>query len=210
MTQDPQTLSGRQAQRSHRSGEALLDAAVDLVAQGGLGALTFTSIAKQSGLSRGMVTARFGSKQGLVDALVRRVWGQLREHHVVPLDDKETGLEALVELLVGLQRQADHRPKDMRALFACMFEAIGEDLELRERMVEFQQAMRTDILNSVARGKIDGSISEQVDGDDTAMLLVAALSGISYQWLLEPKTFDLSGAYSSLAGSLRRSLAISK
>ncbi|MEZ5297594.1 MAG: helix-turn-helix domain-containing protein [Ilumatobacteraceae bacterium] len=67
--------TSRQAERSHRSSEALLDAAAELISEGGLGSMTFAAIGDRAGYSRGLVTARFGSKAGLVGALVRRVWG---------------------------------------------------------------------------------------------------------------------------------------
>lgn len=197
----------RQVERSERSAEALLDAAVSLVAQGGLAALTFSAIAEESGFSRGLVTARFGSKQGLVDALIRRVWGRLRDEDVVPMEQPGTGMDALLSLVAALGNQAKDQPDDMRAMFVCMFDTVGTDHPLTERMVVFHQAMRTEIVASVERGLSDGSIRASVRAADTAILLVSSLRGLAYQWLLEPESFNLVEAYDMLHAHLKATLA---
>lgn len=196
----------RQAERSMLSTEALLDAAVGLVVEGGSAALTFTAIAKRAGFSRGLVTARFGSKQGLVDALIQRVWGRLRDSDAVPMARHGSGLEELLVLVRALRNQARDQPRDMQAMFVLMFEAPGSDAALGPRVVEFHQAMRNDIAAAVARGIKDESIRPSAVPESVAVLLVGALRGISYQWVLEPFSFDLVAGYEALGDHVGRSL----
>jgi len=47
----------------------LLDAAADLIAEGGYEAMTLAAVGERAGYSRGLVTARFGSKDQLLEAL---------------------------------------------------------------------------------------------------------------------------------------------
>ena len=149
----PMPTTSRQAERSHRSSEALLDAAAELISEGGLGSMTFAAIGDRAGYSRGLVTARFGSKAGLVDALVRRVWGRLREARAVPLAHGEHGLDELVGLIAAIRDQTSENPRDVGALLALMFEALGTDPELRTRMASFHENMRADIADAVSRGE---------------------------------------------------------
>jgi AcrR family transcriptional regulator len=188
----------RQAQRSNRSSEALLDAAAELISEGGLGSMTFAAIGERAGYSRGLVTARFGSKAGLVDALIRRVWGQLHDAHAVPLSHGGRGLDELIELIEAIRDQSDEHPRDVGALLALMFEALADEPELRARMADFHASMREDIADALRRGIDDGSVADHVDPESGALMIVAIMRGFSYQWLLDRESIDLHQAYGEL------------
>jgi AcrR family transcriptional regulator len=192
-----------QAARAERSTEALLDAAAELIAEGGLGSMTFAAIGDRAGYSRGLVTARFGSKAGLVDALIRRVFERLREAQSVPLGDGECGLDDLVALVAAIRDLTLTNAPDMRALLALMFEALGTDAELRARMARFHQVMRVDIAAALERGVSDGSVRPDVDPVLGALVVVSLLRGLAYQWLLEPERLDLVAAYDATIGLIR-------
>ena len=59
--------------RSEVSTGKLLDAAAELISEGGYERMTLAAIGKRAGYSHGLVTARFGSKEGLLWALVDRM-----------------------------------------------------------------------------------------------------------------------------------------
>lgn len=197
----------RQVERSERSSEALLDAAAELVAEGGLASVTVAATGQRAGYSRGLVTARFGSKRGLVDALIRRVWRRLRDRDVLPMAQRDRGLDEILVLIDAISEQTRTEPRDMRATFALMFEALGPDDDLRERMTQFTDSMRTDLAAALRRGMADGSIRSDADADTGALVLTAALQGIAYQWLLDRDSIDLRAAYAGLADIARDHLA---
>ena len=58
-----------QAQRRDESEQKLLRAAGDVIAERGVTAATFEAIGAQAGYSRGLATQKFGSKQGMIEAL---------------------------------------------------------------------------------------------------------------------------------------------
>jgi AcrR family transcriptional regulator len=194
-------------ERSERSAEALLDAAAELIAESGLASATFTATGERAGYSRGLVTARFGSKRGLVDALIRRVWRRLRDNDVLPMAQRDQGLDEVMVLLDAIREQTETQPRDMKAIFALTFEALGPDQDLRERMSEFTTGMRVDLAAALRRGVADGSIRADVDPELGAVLVVAALQGLAYQWLVQPDSIDLSRGYTALGEFVRDSLA---
>jgi AcrR family transcriptional regulator len=201
------TSVNRQVERSERSAEALLDAAAELIAEGGLASMTFVATGERAGYSRGLVTARFGSKRGLVDALIRRIWRRLRDRDVLPMAQRDHGLEEVLVLVNAIREQTETEPRDMRAIFALMFEALGPDADLRDRMSEFSSSMRTDLAAALRRGIADGSIRDAIDPDIGAVLITAALTGLAYQWLLEPDTVHLSRSYAALGEFVNDHLA---
>jgi len=197
------TQVNRQAERSERSTEALLDAAAELIAEGGLSSMTLAAIGERAGYSRGLVTARFGSKAGLVDALIRRVWGQLHAARVVPLAHGRPGLQEILELIGALTYETDAHERDVRALLALMFEALGPDPDLRARMVEFHDSMRSEIAAALRAGVEDGSVRVDADADAAAALIVSAMRGFAYQWLLDSDSIDLTACYAELGDLVR-------
>jgi AcrR family transcriptional regulator len=182
-------VPNRQVERSERSTVALLDAAAELIVEGGFSSMTFAAIGERAGYSRGLVTARFGSKEGLVEALLRRIVGRWSHHNVLPHTEGRSGLDGLLVVFDAVRAQAERDPRGLRVLYALMFEA-GQNEVLRARFATFHNTMRSDIAALLQRGRDDGSIGPAVDVAAEAALLVGALRGIGYQWLIDPDGFD--------------------
>lgn len=187
----------KQQQRSERSMNALLEAAAELIEEGGLDALTFAAIGARAGYSRGLVTARFGSKEGLIESLIDRYVTGWSHKTVLPRTQGKSGLEATLVIIDEIRAQAARDPRAIRVLYTLMFEAIGPDQSLRERFAKFHESFRADFAHHVSVGRRDGSIHEATDPDSEGALLVSGLRGVAYQWLLDP-TFDAVSALAYL------------
>jgi AcrR family transcriptional regulator len=179
-----------QAERSARSTKALLDAAAGLIVEGGFSSLTYAAIGERAGYSRGLVTARFGSKDGLVEALINRIVGTWNHRNVIPYTKGKNGLAGVTTMLDAIRRQAALDPRGLRVLYALMFEALGPDELLRARIAKFHREMRCDFARFVERGVRDGSVRPGLSPRAEAALVIAGLRGIGYQWLLDPDGFD--------------------
>ncbi|MET0276038.1 MAG: helix-turn-helix domain-containing protein, partial [Acidimicrobiia bacterium] len=142
----------RQRDRSEHSTNAMLDAAMALIVEGGFAALTFVSIGERAGYSRGLVTARFGSKEGLIEELIDRIVNTWNHRNVLPRTKGKPGLAGVEVLLDAIHRQAEADPRGLRVLYALMFEALGADEELRSRFAKFHEVMRTDFARLIAKG----------------------------------------------------------
>lgn len=180
----------KQQQRTERSTNALLEAASDLIVEGGFAALTFATIGERAGYSRGMVTARFGNKDGLIDALIERIVTTWSHRNVIPRTKGRSGLEGAMTLLDAITSQASKDPRGLRVLYALMFEAVGSNDDMVLRFAKFHEGMRADFSRYVRRGQRDGSIRKGPSPDREAELFVAGLRGIGFQWLLAPGAFD--------------------
>jgi AcrR family transcriptional regulator len=180
----------RHAARSERSTEALITAAAELASEGGLTAMTFAAIGERAGYSRGLVTARFGSKAGLVDAMIRRAWQRLRIFEVLDESHGKPGLTQVIDLLEAFREQAERDPVTMRALAVLLLEAaVGVDEALHQRVLAFHQAMVDELTRVLARGANDTSVRSDLDPRAEAMHIVSALLGQTYLWVLDPEYF---------------------
>jgi AcrR family transcriptional regulator len=196
-----------QAERSEQSTTAILDAAADLVVEGGFATMTLAAIGDRAGYSRGLVTARFGSKGGLIDALIRRIVGRWSHRNVLPRTEGKPGLEATLIILDAIRLQAQRDVRGLRVLYALMFEAVGPDEDLRARFVSFHSTMRADIAELIRRGIEDGSVRPDVDAYIEAGMIVATLRGVGYQWLLDPDGWDFAAYLGQLIQATRERLA---
>jgi AcrR family transcriptional regulator len=180
----------RHQERSELSTARLLDAAAELIEEGGYEAMTLAAVGERAGYSRGLVTARFGSKDQLLAALVDRITAGWSHRNVLPRTVGRPGRDGILILIDAIRAQAERDPRALRTLYALMFEALGPNPSLRRHFVEFHRTMRADLAKLVRRGVRDGSIARQRRPDEEAMLVVAGLRGIAYQWRLDPDGFD--------------------
>jgi AcrR family transcriptional regulator len=168
----------------------MLQAAGELISEGGTSAATLAAIGDRSGYSRGLVTARFGSKEGMIRQLIDRLVYRWRERVVAPTMEGRDGLAEALGLVVGIWQQIERDPTDVRVLYTLLFEAAGPASTFREIIAERHTEQREAIAGALRRGIVDGSVEPGVDADTEAALLVAGLRGVGYQWLLDDAGID--------------------
>jgi AcrR family transcriptional regulator len=192
-------LPNRQQQRTQRSTRALLEAAGELIAERGYENMTLAAVGERAGYSRGLVTARFGSKDKLLEALVQRITTVWTHRNVLPRTRGRSGLDAVLVILGAIREQAERDQRALRVLYALMFEALGPNAELRRHFAEFHRTMRADLAQLLRRGIRDGSVHGGTDSKAEAALVIAGLRGIAYQWALDPCDIDLAAALGYLS-----------
>lgn len=188
----------RQQERSELSTRRMLEAATELIAERGYVGMTLIAVGERSGYSRGLVTARFGSKANLLEAVVDRITTGWSHRNLMPLTEGMSGLDRILELILAIRRQFERDAHNIRLLYALMFEALGPNEELHRQFVEFHRRQRADMADLVRHGIKDGSIRPATVVDDEAAAIVTGLRGIAYQWLLDPDRFDPLPALSHL------------
>jgi AcrR family transcriptional regulator len=112
-----------QAERRAEAEERILAAAIRLVGEKGLGALTLADAGAAAGYSRALPAHYFGSRDGLVAALVDRVMRQF----VARAQPRDTGLPPLV----ALRRTMDYYVENVvaeRAGWRVFLELLHEAL----------------------------------------------------------------------------------
>ncbi|MGW8066032.1 TetR/AcrR family transcriptional regulator [Streptomyces ziwulingensis] len=122
---------------------ALLDAAVRVVARGGLRKLTYRAVAEEAGVTHGLVVHHFGSRDALIEEAVAHairssLSSSAMDTGTGKADDFATGLAAMVESGPDLQAfqyelllEARRRPEllpQLRALYEEYFAATRRDL----------------------------------------------------------------------------------
>ena len=133
-------MPGSKAPEEQRR-EELLDAAFRVAARAGLGSLTAAEVAREAGLSKGLVFFHFGSKDGLLLALLDRLVSWALD---VPSPDRSPA----ARLLAGLAGEAGFNEED-RARVDLLLQYVvlaARAPELRDRTAEglrhYREALR--------------------------------------------------------------------
>lgn len=193
-------------QRTQVSTRRLLEAAVQLIAEQGYERTTLAAIGQRAGYSRGLVTQRFGSKDGLLHALVHRLTTEWAIHHLDPQVTREAPLDSITLMLTEIRDSVASDQATIRALYALMFEGIRIPA-LYADMVELHNSIRRRVADAVHAGRELGEVPAHLDGEAFARLVVSALRGASYQWLLDPQ-FPIVQTITDLVALVRRELTI--
>jgi AcrR family transcriptional regulator len=208
----------KQHERVAESDRKMMSAALRLIGERGYRGTSLAAIGEEAGYSRGLVHERFGSKSGLLWALVKqmlRVWNHeskargsalIGGAHSGTHGKRWSASDALCDLLDN-HRRAVVEDRGIRTFYALMFEALGPTPDLLPEFRELHRAFRADIERTVRAGVQAGTIRADVDPQAQAALLLAAQRGIAFQWLLDPEGFPIDAAYEELKRNVRRTLA---
>lgn len=209
MTQD--VLASRstrtQAERRDQSQRRLLEAAAALIQERGMAAATFENIGARAGYSRGLATRHFGSKQGLIEALIARLEarqeGRLRE-------GGETSPDGLEGVLAFVDSYLHHLGSDgdLRAYFITLAATVAEISDLRRLFADNHKAVEQRLEALILAGKAQGSVRADIDADAAALMIGSLLFGVSMQLLLDPD-MDLQPIRQVSLATIRLSLATS-
>lgn len=173
-----------QDERVRASTEALLDAAVRVVARHGYAGASPALIAAEAGFDRKMIHHRFGSKEGLFRALFEQ---RVQDPMLAPSSGSEqSGLERAIGTMVALEEMWRRDHEFLRAVFTIAFQITGTDSELNGIFRRWVQASLTAVENALRRGQSDGSVRTDIDPADAARVAVDATTGVVYRWCRDP------------------------
>jgi AcrR family transcriptional regulator len=144
------------AEQNADSGRRLLKALVDLMAEKGYNDTSAAEIGVRAGFSRAMVHARFGTKDALLDELLRAEWEQRFLGGVV---DGLTGLQRVLAYADQLGQLADDDERFLRAMFVLSFEAARGSAVMTPRIVRFLEELEAGVADAVTVGQTDGSVA---------------------------------------------------
>jgi len=180
-------LQGRrtQAKRRNESERSLVKAAIDIISEEGVATATFDMIARRSGYSRGLVGQRFGSKQGLIDAVIAYLQAKQDAAASDRRIDELPGLKALLTYVdFYLKELADER--EGLAYFRLLSSAVADNLALAATFAATHAVARSRLEAWVRRGQREGNVRADLDPFSTAMMTGSLLLGVSIQLLVDP------------------------
>ncbi len=184
----------------------MLNAALRLIARRGYTKTTLAHVGKDSGYSRGLVSHRFGSKEGLLRKLVDSITGSFLEERVRPAVGNRSGLDALAALVDIYVNELVVREKRLQTLYVLMGEALGPVPGIRDVFIGLNRRLRDNARAWIEEGIASGELRVDLNAAAEAALFIAMLRGVAMQWATEPGCFDAEAVRESIKDTLRRHL----
>lgn len=195
-----------QSERRQESELGLIRAAIDLIARQGMAAVTFEMLGRESGYSRGLVTQRFGSKQKLIESVLRH----LHADHQCLLDEgnfaQKSGLDAILSYVDQCLTRLAERT-EARAYFILLSSCVADTSDLSTAFRETHADVADRLRGWIRNGKETGTIRPDVDSDAAALMIGCMLFGISMQMMVDP-AMDIEPVRELSLATLHRSLAL--
>jgi AcrR family transcriptional regulator len=187
-------LSGDKAQR-------IVNAMRESVAQRGAAGSTFEHVAREAGVSRGLLHYYFGTKERLLVEVVRRD----TEIRVARLDERlskaETVDDVLDVLLASLTNMIENEPAFYLLLYE-LFSAGRRNPDIQHEVGQLFERTRSHVAEVLRAKEREGVLSLRYDADAVVSYLFAVGDGFALQALSAPER-DLGSALVAGGASAR-------
>ncbi|HET9162602.1 MAG TPA: TetR/AcrR family transcriptional regulator [Solirubrobacterales bacterium] len=191
-------LSGEKAQR-------IVDAMRESVAKRGAAGSTFEHVAREAGVSRGLLHYYFGTKERLLVEVVRRD-SEIRVARLdEPLEKAQSVDDVLQVLVASLTDLIDNEPAFFLLLYE-LFSAGRRNPEIQREVGQLFDRTRSHVAEILERKQREGVLKLRYDAEAIVAYLFAAADGFALQALSEPSR-DISAALEAGAASARFLLA---
>jgi AcrR family transcriptional regulator len=168
----------------------MIEAAMEIIRQEGVSKLTTRSLSKAVGIAQPTLFLHFGNKShvlvALVDAVQERMQREMAGLDLAQLSPLER-LKAVIRAHLGfIQKQ----PGIPRLLFSE--ELQSGDPVFRDRMNQLVQFFLKFIAGLISAGQEAGEIRPDIIPQQAACLLIAAVQGLAFRWILSEHRFELA------------------
>lgn len=186
-----------QEERKEDACARIIDAAFSCFGTLGYQQTTLTDIANKAGCSRELPRYHFGSKEGLVSALLDETLRSWRDVFEAATADKVYGSQALCRVVDAFATKYVESSPLLRGQLALIFGAAdpGNSI-LRSQVVAIQRASQKSFKQIIERGMGDNGSAEPFNIEARATLLYSAFRGFAYQWMTDEDGTDI-GALSN-------------
>jgi AcrR family transcriptional regulator len=178
-TTAPRKLDGEKASR-------IVSAMRHSVGERGAAGSTFDVVAREAGVSRGLLHYYFGSKERLMVEVVRRDC----DHFVTELEAnvaRATSVDEIVASLVATLDAFVRGEPGTQAVIYEMLSASRRSDEIRMEMAELYRRWRLHLADALRRKDEEGVVALQGDPESVASLIFAIGDGMGLQLISDPE-----------------------
>ena len=155
------------------------------VAERGIAGATFDHVAREAGVSRGLLHYYFGSKERMLVEVVRRE----SEVRGESLDQAVAGAAVADELIAALVRSLEEILGEGTRAMVTFYEllTLGQrNPEIAAELAELARRTRTRLADALRAGKEAGKFELRASPDDIASFLFVLADGVTIRRMAEP------------------------
>jgi len=170
--------------RSEERRAEIVRAALEVIAERGYRGASLAAVAERVGLTQQGLLHHFPTKEALLVAVLK----ERDQWDAVP------DSQWRVDLLVSLVEYNAMRPGIIQTFSALLGESVTEGHPAQGYFTERYRQVR-ESMAAVLRAEYGDRLPNGLTPERTAPLLVAVMDGLQYQWLLDPESVDMPGAF---------------
>ena len=196
----------RQRENSEQSRQKLLDAAAVVFSEQGFHKASLQAIGEEAGISRGSIVWHFGTKDGLLQAVVERTYLSWAREVATSDVGSRGGRGAIVAVIDAHRRFIEECPADNRLYYALVSE-VSANAELAERVRRMHSELYLQLRGYIVEGQQADEISARLDPDVGARLVLSTLGGIGHLVILVPDA-DVGPLYAEVLRTMESNLVV--
>jgi AcrR family transcriptional regulator len=161
----------------------------DSVARRGAAGSTFDHVAREAGVSRGLLHYYFGSKERLLVEVVRHD----ADIRINALEERLRGagsIDAIVEALVTQLREYVHEEPGWHAVIHEMLSAARRNEEIREELGDLYRRVRGEMATVLREKEAAGIVRLRAEPESVASVFLSLADGLEVQILSQPDGWD--------------------
>ncbi len=194
-----------QAARRETAERAILEAAKTIVAERGLDELTLNEAGEAAGYSRALPAHYFGTKSAMLAALADHIMAGYALRVRVASFPTE-GLDGICERVAFYIDDGCRDPKSLRAFQAILGAGLTRP-ELEPVVTRLNRESIDGIAALIKQCRDQGEIRADARPRAEASIILSAMRGVMFQWLIDPDYVLLSRVRDCLVANIRKSLA---
>jgi AcrR family transcriptional regulator len=160
------------------------------VASRGIAGATFDHVAREAGVSRGLLHYYFGTKERLLVEVVRREC-DLRKQRLADALAAANGADDVLHALVSTFEDFLGEGPTPAVMFYEITTLAQRNEEIAGELVEVGRLTREHMAQALRAKQQDGVLELRADPDSAAMFLFALADGVTMRRLIEP-TLDIA------------------
>jgi AcrR family transcriptional regulator len=175
----PKRLEGDKAQR-------IIEAMRTSVGTRGAAGSTFDVVAREAGVSRGLLHYYFGSKEQLLVEVVRHDCEVRIASMGARIAKATTADEIIAALVLGLEEFIEGEPGSPAVIYELL-SASRHSEDIRAELAELYRRWRADLADSLRTKEREGVVRLDADPDSVASMLFCLGDGFGIQVLSDPE-----------------------
>ncbi|WP_296754131.1 TetR/AcrR family transcriptional regulator [Thiobacillus sp.] len=168
----------------------IIEAAMEIIRHEGVARLTTRSLSRAVGIAQPTLFLHFGNKSHVLLALVDTIQERLQQEMAGLGLAELTPLERLKAVIRAHLNFIQQQPGIPRLLFSE--ELQSGDPVFRDRMNELVQFFLNFIAGLISAAQAQGEIRPDIVPQQNACILIAAVQGLAFRWVLSDQRFVLT------------------
>ena len=185
-----------QAERVAISDEKMLEVANELILEIGTEKTTLKEVGERAGYSRGLASARFGSKEELFKRILtdhRNLW-----YSYLQETNYKFGIDAINARINAVEHIIINEPNNIKVMYTLWFDSLGHPSVLSEELVRYNTESQQGLTKVLADGISRGEFPSNLDINQFVIDYYSRIYGLIYQWLVTPEVIDIKKSLNSL------------